>query len=141
MSKIFLLSWGGGVEGLPLLPSRAWLLVFPTWCSYRIPSPSRSLELGRDPLEFCKFASHRCPDTREPEELPVSVCFYFSFLRSLGESAPSRFHPKQRTVAVDFHPLPKHCIPFRPHQRHNPSFRIFFITLNSPLVFVEDFCL
>lgn len=44
-------------------------------------------------------------------------------------------------VAIDFYPLPKHCISFRLHQRHNPSFRIFFITLNSPPAFVEVFCL
>ena len=33
------------------------------------------------------------------------------------------------------------CISFRLHQRPKPSFRIFFITLNSPPVFVEVFCL
>ena len=70
----------------------------------------------------------------------ASLCL-FLFLRSLGESVPSRFHPKQRLVAIDFYPLPKHCISFRLHQRPKPSFRIFFITLNSPPVFVEVFCL
>lgn len=40
-----------------------------------------------------------------------------------------------------FYPLPKHCISFSLHQRHNPSFSIFFITLNSPPAFAEVFCL
>lgn len=128
MSKILLLCWDGRV-GRGFSPHTRSLVTLVQWVIGRWIHHGTWRVAGAFwnslfPLTWM----HRCQRTGKS---PVPVCFYcyfFKFWRSLGESAPSRFHPKQRMAAIDFYPLPKHCISFRLHQRHNPSFRIFFIT-------------
>lgn len=75
-TRVFLLCWDQWVgRGFSLSVRCLHPPVF-SWCSYRSPNPSWSLELDRDPPEFSKCPSSGCTDTRQRKDLRVSVFIF-----------------------------------------------------------------
>jgi hypothetical protein len=64
---------------------------------------SQNLGFARGPWKSVSFHPVKTQKNQNHKSHgSLLVCFYFLFLRSLGESAPSRFHPKQRIVLLTF---------------------------------------
>ena len=142
MSGVYLFSPDGRESGLRLLSLHpAPRLMCSPSAVTGLPAGDRAWNLSGTLWNSVSFHHVNALFIRETVRVTNLCLFLFFILNISGWSVPSRFHPKQRMAAIDFYPLPKHCISFRLHERHNPSFRICLITLNSPPAFVELFCL